>query len=97
MFSSPKSAVRPHKKRKPATHKTTPPNGMSERCRTIRKSENGMMQNATAADKVEAKLSQVRNCGGVYAFECCTKSANKSEPNIQSARTLRKKRRTNTA
>jgi hypothetical protein len=29
---------------------------LSDRFRTIRKSENGMMQNATAADKLDARL-----------------------------------------
>ena len=41
--------------------RTTPPKGTSARSLTIRNNEKGMMQNAAAALKLDARLSQVRN------------------------------------
>jgi hypothetical protein len=88
---SPRKALIPHKNRNPAIQRTTQPKGTSDRCLTIRKSENGITQKATAALKLEARPSQVRNCGGVYALARCSKIEKTFPPKDQNKKTARQK------
>jgi hypothetical protein len=88
---SPRRALTPHKNRNPAIQRTTQPKGTSDRCLTIRKSEKGITQKATAALKLEARLSQVRNCGGVYALDRWSKIENTFAPKSQNKTTTRQK------
>lgn len=57
MFSSPRNALTPVRNKKPATQRTIHPKGTSERCRTIRNNEKGMMQNAKAMHKLATRLA----------------------------------------
>jgi hypothetical protein len=63
----------------------------------MRKSENGITQKATAILRLETRLSQVRNWGGVYALECRSRTENILAPKNHKPNTVRQNTPANAA